>query len=69
MFSKTFSSRVVEIQNGVVKDKPFPKQSLVLTALQKRALENIVGKGENAGNQEKMLVRVLCKPSTSCSDF
>ena len=28
---------------------PFPKQSLIFTALIKQDFENIVGKGENAG--------------------
>ena len=31
------------------------KQSLVLTVLQKKPFENIVGKGENAGNQHFLL--------------
>ena len=31
--------------------KPFTTQSRLLTPLEKKAFENIMGKGENAGNQ------------------
>ena len=34
---------------------PISTQSLVLTTLRKKPLENIVGKGENAGNQYFLL--------------
>ena len=34
---------------------PFSKQSTFLRAPQKKAFENIVGKGENAGNQHFLL--------------
>ena len=33
----------------------FPTQSQLLTTLRKKALENTVGKGENAGNQHFLL--------------
>ena len=33
----------------------FTTQSLLLTHLEKKAFENIVGKGENAGNQHFLL--------------
>ena len=35
--------------------KPFTTQSRLLTPLKKKAFENIVGKGENAGNQHFLL--------------
>ena len=35
--------------------KPFTTQSQLLTTLKKNPFENIVGKGENAGNQHFLL--------------
>ena len=39
--------------------KPFPKRSRLLTTLKKKAFENNVGKGENAGNQHFLLFPTL----------
>ena len=36
-------------------DKPITTQSRLLTPLEKKAFENIVGKGENTGNQHFLL--------------
>ena len=38
-----------------MKDKPFTTQSWILKTIGNKALENIVGKGENAGNQHFLL--------------
>ena len=44
--------------------KPFPKQSRLITTLQKKTLENIVGKGENAGYQLFLLFPQSFPPFT-----
>ena len=51
MFSKGFFSRVVKSRDSVV----VPYNLQVLTALRRKSFENIVGKGENAGNQHFLL--------------
>ena len=40
--------------------KLFPTQSRLLTTLKKKALENNMGKGENAGNQHFFLLFPQC---------
>ena len=47
MQQTTFGSRL--------KVSPFTTQSRLLTPLEKKAFENIEGKGENAGNQHFLL--------------
>ena len=59
MFSNAFFFRVIKSWNcgkelSHYKTMPtltLPKQSVVFTELQKKAFENIVGEGENVGNQ------------------
>ena len=55
MFSNGFLHRVIEIQDCVVQGKLFTTQSRLLMTLLKEPFENIVGKGENAGNQHFLL--------------
>ena len=45
LYFKKFYLRAVKIQDGV----------LIITTLRKEAFENILGKGENAGNQHFLL--------------
>ena len=42
---------------------PFTTQSRLLTTLQKRPIENILGKGENAGNQHFLLFQQCFLPA------
>ena len=46
---------VKRLENRTFKCFSFPKASRLLTALKKEAFENILGKGENAGNQHFLL--------------
>ena len=51
MFSKVVFFRVAKSWDCVVKSLPFTKQLRILTTQEMQSFENIVGKGENAGNQ------------------
>ena len=55
MFSKSFFLRDVKTWGSVVKCQLFTIQSQLLTTQKKKALENTVRKGENAGNQHFLL--------------
>ena len=58
-FNLALSPRVVKTQDFVVKEQPFTMQSWVETTLQENTFENIVGKGENAGNHHFLLYRTM----------
>ena len=47
--------RLISAEKSVHKVKPFITKSQLFTTVRKKAFENIVGKGENAGNQHFLL--------------
>ena len=51
-----FNKNIVVIDVEIRFFKLFTTQFRLLTTLKKRALENTVGKGENAGNQHFLLL-------------
>ena len=55
MFSEAILSQIVKCQDCVLKGSPFTKQSQILMTQGKKPFGNIVGKGENAGNQHFLL--------------
>ena len=54
-FPLGFIIRIIKSRNCKIKGKHFPKQSLPFMSLRNRPFQNIVGKGENAGNQHFLL--------------
>ena len=55
MFLEGILLKVVKHMDCVVKAELVTTHSRLLTTLTKEAVENIVGKGENAGNQHFLL--------------
>ena len=55
IFSKALSVKVLKSGDCMVKGKPFPKQALVFTCLQKKSVENTVRKEEIARNEQFLL--------------
>ena len=54
-FQKTCTTRHVKTRACLGMGQPFTTQSRLLTTLKKKPFANIVGKGENAGNQHFLL--------------
>ena len=52
---KLYFYQTVLYINHLLIPKPFPIETRLLTTLRKKPFENIVGKGENAGNQHFLL--------------
>ena len=54
MFSKVVYHKIHEAGASCHAVKPFTTQSRLLTTLRKEPFENLVGNGENAGNQHSL---------------
>ena len=62
-FSKGLFLRIVKPGNFLIKSLVYTTQSRLLLTLNKKSLEKIVGKGENAGDQHFLLFPQCFLPS------